>query len=162
MKISTAPRRERRVTQKKQLRLDESDFFEDRDSIKAVAQGFLGKNIINGEKKLVFQTGHIDLLGIVDNYILILDYKQTKAEVLQSIPQFFCYANLLNLCLTYINKNLNYDIHCIGFTHKEGYRFEYNKMSPALLQYTEDRPYIKGMKKNTSLYEDLLNFLNFF
>jgi len=123
---------------------------------------FLGKNIINGKEKLVFQTGHIDFLGIVDNCILIFDYKQNKSEILQSIPQFFCYANLLNSCLTYINKNLNYDIHCIGFTHKEGYRFEYNKMSPALLQYTKDRPYIKGMKKNTSLYEDLLNFLNFF
>ncbi len=123
---------------------------------------FLGKNIINGKEKLVFQTGHIDFLGIVDNCILIFDYKQNKSEILQSIPQFFCYANLLNSCLTYINKNLNYDIHCVGFTHKEGYRFEYNKMSSALLQYIKDRLYIKGMKKNTSLYEDLLNFLNFF
>jgi len=123
---------------------------------------FLGSEIINEEEKLVVQTGHIDFLGIVDNHILIFDYKQTKSEILQSIPQFFCYANLLNSCLTYINKNLNYDIHCIGFTHKEAYRFEYNKMSSALLQYTKDRLYLKGMKKNTSLYEDLVNFLNFF
>lgn len=143
----------------------QSQFLQCFDYIMAVevpVWKFLGKNIINGKEKLVFQTGHIDFLGIVDNCILIFDYKQNKSEILQSIPQFFCYANLLNSCLTCINKNLNYDIHCIGFTHKEGYRFEYKKMSPALLQYTKDRPYIKGMKKNTSLYEDLLNFLNFF
>jgi len=143
----------------------QSKFLEYFDYIVAVevpVWKFLGREIINEEEKLVFQTGHIDFLGIVDNCILIFDYKQNKSEILQSIPQFFCYANLLNSCLTYINKNLNYDIHCIGFTHKEAFRFEYNKMSSALLQYTEDRLYIKGMKKNTSLYDDLVNFLNFF
>ncbi len=84
-----------------------------------------------------FYVGHIDLLLIYDNSIIIADFKQSKAKILKNIPQLMTYAFLLKHQLSLIGNVNTLNIKCIGYT--KNIAFEFNPFD------------IKG---------DVLNFIN--
>ena len=89
------------------------------------------KNIIGIEVPVwkigvINYTGHIDLLAVFDNTLVIADYKPTEAEVLRSIPQILAYAYMLKERLGLKGfKN----VLCVGFTKDIAWSF-----NPSILE----------------------------
>lgn len=66
-------------------------------------------------------TGHIDLLAVLGNTLVIADYKPTEAEVLRSIPQILAYAYMIKERLGLKSfKN----VLCVGFTKDVAWSFD--------------------------------------
>ena len=71
-------------------------------------------------------TGHVDLLAVLGNTVVIADYKPTESEVLRSIPQILAYAYMIKQRLGLEGfKN----VLCVGFTKDVAWSF-----NPSILE----------------------------
>jgi hypothetical protein len=71
-------------------------------------------------------TGHVDLLAVLGNMLIIADYKPTEKEVLRSIPQILAYAYMIKQRLGLKGfKN----VVCVGFTKDIAWSF-----NPSILE----------------------------
>ena len=90
-------------------------------------------------------TGHIDLLAVIGNTLVIADYKPTENEVLRSVPQILAYAYMLKQRLGLKGfKN----VVCVGFTKDIAWSF-----NPSILE-TEVLDFINyaNFSRKTPLY----------
>jgi hypothetical protein len=91
----------------------------------------LNKNIIGIEVPVwkigaINYTGHVDLLAVLGNNLVIADYKPTETEVLRSIPQILAYAYMIKQRLGLKSfKN----VLCVGFTKDVAWSF-----NPSILE----------------------------
>jgi len=71
-------------------------------------------------------TGHIDLLAVLGNTLVIADYKPTEKEIMRSIPQILAYAYMIKERLGLKSfKN----VLCVGFTKDIAWSF-----NPSILE----------------------------
>lgn len=77
-------------------------------------------------------TEYIDLLAVIDNTLIIADYKPTENEVLRSIPQILAYAYMIKQRLGLGGfKN----ILCVGFTNDIAWSFNPSILEAEVLDF---------------------------
>jgi len=77
-------------------------------------------------------TGHIDLLAVLGDTLVIADYKPTEDEVLRSIPQILAYAYMIKERLGLKNfKN----VLCVGFTKDVAWSFNPSILEAEVLDF---------------------------
>ena len=77
-------------------------------------------------------TGHIDLLAVLGNTLIIADYKPTEGEVLRSIPQILAYAYMIKQRLGLKSfKN----VVCVGFTKDIAWSFNPSILEAEVLDF---------------------------
>ncbi|MHA1328198.1 MAG: hypothetical protein ACTSRH_12905 [Promethearchaeota archaeon] len=88
----------------------------------------------NGQDSFSYIVGRADLIGLLENNILMIEYKKSIKELTYSIPQVFSYAHLLKERLQDINDGLDYRIICIVFSSDYAYVFYYEEMKEFLIE----------------------------
>lgn len=92
-----------------------------------------------------FITGHIDILSVIGDTIIIADLKPLcKNEIFKSIPQILVYAFCLEEILwRYGIPRQNYSILCIGFCKDEAWKFDSRIMRDYILPLSSTLPNLK-------------------
>jgi len=90
--------------------------------------------------------GHIDLLLVEGNTLIIADYKPKLREIYKSLPQITAYAIFLRDRLENYNKNLNLKIKCVGFTRDQALEWNPETIFPKIIEFVEKRN--KNRKNN--------------
>ncbi len=93
-------------------------------------------------------TGHIDLLAIMSNTLIIADFKQNYSEMVKSITQVIAYAKMLKEQL-----KLNCKIMCALFTKKESISF-YLDVIEDVKKYMENKIEENDIFLETTKYND--------
>jgi len=90
-------------------------------------------------------TGHIDLLAVIDNTLIIADYKPTEKEVLRSVPQILAYAYMIKQRLGLKGfKN----VVCVGFTKDIAWSFTPSILEAEVLDFINNT----NLSRKTPLY----------
>lgn len=96
------------------------------------------ENIIGIEvpvwKKLsndTYFTGHIDLLAISNDTLIVADYKPTENEIFKSIPQICAYAYMIKQRLGF---HIFTKILCVGFSKYVAWSFDPNILEKEIFQ----------------------------
>ena len=80
-------------------------------------------------------TGHIDLLAVIGNTLIIADYKPTEKEILRSIPQILAYAYMIKQRLGLKGfKN----VVCVGFTKDIAWSFKPSILEAEVLDFVNN------------------------
>lgn len=82
--------------------------------------------------------GHIDLVLINNNEIMIADYKKNISEILKSLPQITAYAILLNKRLFNNDIRFNIKFKCIGFCKRGAIIFNPFIIQSKILEFIQD------------------------
>jgi hypothetical protein len=82
--------------------------------------------------------GHIDLVLINNNEIMIGDYKKNMSEIFKSIPQITAYAILLNKRLFNNDNRFNIKFKCIGFCKRGAIIFNPFIIQSKILEFIQD------------------------
>ncbi|MFX1366353.1 MAG: hypothetical protein ACFE9Y_15660 [Promethearchaeota archaeon] len=111
------------------------------------------------EKLDIYFTGHIDLLAFHNDVILVIDFKQNRRQLINSIPQVMAYGLMLNERLRDIRDNLKYKIFCVLLTKDISVGFKPHFILPTVLEYSKTNNFLIGKLKGSSLYEDIIRLL---
>jgi hypothetical protein len=90
-------------------------------------------------------TGHIDLLAVIGNTLIIADYKPTEKEVIRSIPQILAYAYMIKQRLGL--KGFN-NVVCVGFTKDIVWSFNPSILEAEILDFINNA----NLSRKTPLY----------
>ncbi|MFX1317486.1 MAG: hypothetical protein ACFE9T_16610, partial [Promethearchaeota archaeon] len=95
-----------------------------------------------------FFTGHIDLILILENTILIADYKpESLGVMIKSIPQIWAYAVMMRKLL----KLRDFKIKCVGFSKDGAIEFDPESITEKLFNFIR----IEDMKRKQKGYKPL-------
>jgi len=89
------------------------------------------------EKINVVYTGHIDLLLINNNCIVIADYKPDKTEILKSLPQICVYGLMLEYILNKIDDTVKINIDCMVFNKNRAWKFKPEILNSYILDFVK-------------------------
>jgi len=79
--------------------------------------------------------GHIDLLGVFEDKLIVADYKPTEKEIFRSLPQILAYAYMLKERLGFQNFD---KILCVGFSKDVVWSFTPDILENEILQFIEE------------------------
>lgn len=97
------------------------------------------------EKMNEVYTGHIDLLLLNNNCIIIADYKPDKTEMLKSLPQICVYGLMLEYILNKIDDTVKLNIDCMVFNKNRAWKFKPEILNSYILDF------VKYMKHERNL-----------
>ncbi len=82
-----------------------------------------------------YYTGHIDLIAVIDDTLIIADNKDTEEEIFRFLPQICCYAYLLKQKLGFQNFD---KIICVGFSKDIVYSFNPKILEGEILKFVKE------------------------
>ncbi len=110
--------------------------------------------------------GHVDLLLIDKNNVIIADYKQDKTEIFKAIPQIMAYAIMFNERIRSLGYLEAVNISCIGFCRDIAYEFNPYIIIheiPEFLDYeklfSNRQSDLMNVSKSTTLFEEIGNLI---
>ncbi|MFW9875255.1 MAG: hypothetical protein ACFFG0_19280 [Candidatus Thorarchaeota archaeon] len=109
-----------------------------------------------------FFIGHIDLLLIEDDTLVIADYKPDLRKIYKSLPQITLYAVFLRDRLRICNKNADIKINCVGFTKDQAIEWNPNIIFPRIIDFVKEENRIRKsnlLTANRKIKKDLLREL---
>jgi len=89
------------------------------------------------EKMNEVYTGHIDLLLLNNNCIVIADYKPDKTEMLKSLPQICVYGLMLEYILNKIDDTVKINIDCMVFNKNRAWKFKPGILNSYILDFVK-------------------------
>jgi len=87
--------------------------------------------------------GHIDLLLVEGNSLIIADYKPKLREIYKSLPQITVYAIFLRDRLENYSKNPNIKIKCVGFAKDKAIEWNPETIFPKIIEFVEKENYLR-------------------
>jgi hypothetical protein len=104
-------------------------------------------------------TGHIDLIMLRNDEIIVADYKLNRFQMLRSIPQICIYGYLLNKMLT--NLGLNLSIKCLLFSPREAWEFSFRILETHFLNFINKTNNLRTHPIIDKLGRNIYDFLKF-
>ncbi len=107
-----------------------------------------------------FFIGHIDLLLVESDTLVIADYKPKLRKIYKSLPQITVYALFLRDRLKDYSKNSSVKIKCVGFTRDQAIEWNPDKIVPKIIEFVEKENKLRKSNLLTASRKNKKDLLN--
>ncbi len=109
-----------------------------------------------------FLTGHIDLLFVKDDMLIVADLKpKGKSEIFTSIPQIMAYGIMIRNRLKDFGNTKSFKIKCVGFYKKGAWSFDPEDIEREIIDFLMYEKQRSKREKFIESHETIAKFITF-